>query len=148
VSFELRSEVLTPESHEYLREAAQFLGDLGGVFIQISGHADSTGSNEFNQRLSLDRAQSVVDALVEYGVNPAILRAAGYGEERPIGDNATEQGRAANRRVEIEIDEGGACRSQDVALEEGASGLGILALAGWRATRSGQQENAARRINW
>jgi Ca2+-binding RTX toxin-like protein len=148
VGFELNSALLTHESHAYLQQAAQYLSELGGVIVQISGHADSIGSSVANQRLSLERAQAVVDALVEYGVNPAILRAAGYGEEQPVRDNATEQGRAANRRVEIEIDDGGACQSPAAKLNEGASGLGLLALAGWRSTRQMQHQQGARRINW
>ena len=148
VGFELNSAILTSESHVYLRQAADYLSGLGGVIVQISGHADSIGSSVANQRLSLDRAQSVVEALVEYGVNPAILRAAGYGEERPVGDNATEQGRAVNRRVEIEIDDDGACRAPVAEANEGGFGLGLLALAGWRSTRPTQHQHTARRIIW
>jgi outer membrane protein OmpA-like peptidoglycan-associated protein len=148
VGFERNAAILTPESAVYIRQAAQFLSDLGGVIVQISGHADSVGSSAANQRLSLDRAQAVVEALVELGVNPAILRAAGYGEEQPIEDNATKQGRAANRRVEIEVDDGGACSSPDTQLNEGTIGFGLLALAGWRSTRAEQHQQGMRRINW
>ena len=148
VGFEVGSNVLTPGSETYLQDTARFLADLGGVVIQVGGHADSTGASDFNQQLSLDRAQAVVDALIDYGVNPAIIRAVGYGEERPIADNETEQGRAANRRVEIEVDGGVGCTPTNSAPGDGASGVGVLALAGWRATKGVRPDGREQRIQW
>jgi len=71
--------------------------------IQIAGHTDSTGSDDFNQKLSEQRAQVVKNALAGQGVNPARMIAVGYGESKPIADNSTEAGRQMNRRVEITI---------------------------------------------
>ncbi|WP_045875326.1 OmpA family protein [Pseudofrankia sp. DC12] len=72
----------------------------------VAGHADGTGPASVNQALSLGRAQAVVGYLVTRGVLAGRLRAVGYGANRPIADNATRAGRAANRRVEIVLDAG------------------------------------------
>lgn len=69
--------------------------------VEIGGHTDSTGDAALNQQLSQDRAQAVVDALAARGVDPARMTPRGYGAELPIADNATEEGRAANRRTTI-----------------------------------------------
>ena len=148
VGFELGSAILTPESYAYLEDTARFLSDLGGVVIRIGGHADSSGPEDFNRQLSLERAEAVVRVLIEYGVNPAIVRAAGYGEDRPVADNATEEGRAANRRVEIEVDGGVGCERPDPGTGDGASGVGLLALAGWRSTRAADRRPGGGRIAW
>ncbi len=148
VSFELNSAVLTPESHEYLLEVATVLVGFEDIDVEIGGHADSRGSDAHNLRLSQDRAQAVVDALVKYRVDPDILRAVGYGEELPIADNDTEEGRAQNRRVEIKLDSGAACHIEDVDYEGGGSGLGLLALTGWLSSRQTQGKHERQRINW
>lgn len=69
----------------------------------ISGHTDSTGNDEYNQKLSERRANAVKDAIIEEGVQAERLQAKGYGESKPIADNATKEGRQENRRVEAEI---------------------------------------------
>ena len=69
--------------------------------IEIGGHTDSTGPREFNLRLSQARARSVRQHLLARGIRPTRLTATGYGPDRPIGDNNTEEGRAQNRRVEF-----------------------------------------------
>ena len=71
--------------------------------IQVSGHTDSTGSREYNQQLSLQRAQTVAYYLQRHGVDAIRMNTVGYGEDRPIADNGTASGRAQNRRVEVEI---------------------------------------------
>lgn len=72
--------------------------------IVITGHTDSTGSAAYNQKLSERRAASVRDYMISRGVNPALLTAIGAGEDQPIADNATKEGREMNRRVEIDIE--------------------------------------------
>ncbi len=72
--------------------------------IIITGHTDSTGSAAANQKLSERRAAAVRDYMISRGVNPALLTAIGAGEDQPIADNSTKEGRAMNRRVEIEIE--------------------------------------------
>jgi outer membrane protein OmpA-like peptidoglycan-associated protein len=69
--------------------------------VEIGGHTDNTGPHEFNMRLSRARARSVRQYLLARGIKPERLTATGYGPDRPIGDNATEDGRARNRRVEF-----------------------------------------------
>ncbi|HEY5938790.1 MAG TPA: OmpA family protein [Kofleriaceae bacterium] len=71
--------------------------------IQIEGHASSEGDARHNQKLSEDRAGSVMKYLTEHGVAPTMLIAKGYGIDQPIADNATEAGREQNRRVEFNI---------------------------------------------
>jgi outer membrane protein OmpA-like peptidoglycan-associated protein len=71
--------------------------------IRIEGHTDSVGSIEANRRLSKSRAQSVQQALESRGVDESRLAAVGFGEDQPIETNKTEEGRAANRRVEFII---------------------------------------------
>ncbi len=69
--------------------------------VRIVGHTDSTGSEAFNNPLSVDRAQSVRDYLAARGVSPSRIETTGHGEREPVADNNTEAGRAQNRRVEI-----------------------------------------------
>ena len=67
------------------------------------GHTDSTGSDAYNQGLSERRARSVADYLSSHGVQSARIGTRGFGETQPVASNETEEGRAANRRVEIKI---------------------------------------------
>ena len=69
--------------------------------IEIQGHTDSSGSADLNRALSMLRAEAVREYLIGKGIDPARMTAVGYGEDLPIGDNATAEGRAMNRRVEL-----------------------------------------------
>jgi outer membrane protein OmpA-like peptidoglycan-associated protein len=80
-----------------------FLSQNPAVGVEISGHTDNTGTPEYNQELSEQRAQRVVDYLLDKGIEPERLKAAGYGETRPVSGNDTEEGRAMNRRTELKI---------------------------------------------
>ena len=71
-----------------------------GVVVEVAGHTDSVGSEEYNQGLSERRAESVQDYLVSKGVKAHRLSSKGYGEMRPVASNDTEEGRAENRRTE------------------------------------------------
>jgi len=71
--------------------------------IEVGGHTDSTGSHEYNMRLSHARARSVRKYLLEQGIQPGRLSARGYGPDKPIADNETDEGRAKNRRVEFVV---------------------------------------------
>ena len=73
------------------------------VTITVSGHTDNSGTAEANQKLSEQRAQAVVDYLVKAGVTSSKLKAAGFGQEKPIADNDTAEGRAKNRRIEFSV---------------------------------------------
>jgi outer membrane protein OmpA-like peptidoglycan-associated protein len=72
----------------------------------IEGHTDNVGSDATNSELSLRRAMSVRDYLISLGVPPTSFEVEGYGQQRPVADNTTEDGRARNRRVEIVISGG------------------------------------------
>ena len=69
--------------------------------VEIQGHTDSIGSDEYNQKLSERRAQSVLEYFVGQGIAKNRLTAVGYGESQPIASNETEAGRAKNRRVQL-----------------------------------------------
>lgn len=84
-----------------LSGVAMVLAKYDQTRLQISGHTDSTGSLELNQRLSLERAQSVATELTRQGVAFNRLATSGFGPNMPIASNTTEAGRAANRRVEV-----------------------------------------------
>lgn len=103
VNFETGSNKLTADSEGVLNDMAATLTKYSTMVVEVSGHTDNTGSAAFNRRLSQDRAGSVVNYLVGKGVNAANLKAKGYGPDKPVADNATADGRAANRRVELHI---------------------------------------------
>jgi outer membrane protein OmpA-like peptidoglycan-associated protein len=69
--------------------------------VEVAGHTDNVGASEANQRLSQERAQAVMAALVARGVKADRLTAKGYGQTTPVADNRTEDGRTKNRRVEL-----------------------------------------------
>lgn len=81
--------------------AGQLMATPGDEQIEIVGHTDSKGAEGYNQSLSERRAQSAADYLISKGVNPTSISVSGMGESSPVADNATEAGRAQNRRVEI-----------------------------------------------
>ena len=89
-----------PKDRSQLTRVAMALMNDGGSF-EVQGHTDAQNSVEYNQGLSERRAGAVRDFLVAQGVSAGNLSAVGYSELRPIADNATAEGRAANRRVEI-----------------------------------------------
>jgi OOP family OmpA-OmpF porin len=103
IYFDFDKTTLKKESYEELARVVDFLNRNPTVEIEIAGHTDSRGSDEYNLRLSSGRTQAVVDYLVSQGINPRRLQAVGYGESRPIDTNDTEAGRARNRRVEFTV---------------------------------------------
>lgn len=103
VNFETASSRLLEDSKSVLDETAETLLKHPELKAEVAGHSDITGSRDFNLRLSKQRAEAVRDYLVSKGVAADRLTAAGYGPDRPVADNATAEGRAANRRVELQI---------------------------------------------
>jgi outer membrane protein OmpA-like peptidoglycan-associated protein/opacity protein-like surface antigen len=101
VHFVTGSAKLTPESRAALARVAESLNAYPEIRVEIRGHTDSVGPSEVNRDLSHRRAAAVRDALIELGVAPSRLLAVGYGEDYPIADNTTPEGRAKNRRVEL-----------------------------------------------
>jgi len=103
VHFDFDKATLRPEAKAILNEAAALLGKHDSVVVEIAGHTDSKGSEEYNQGLSERRANAVRDYLTGKGVRASRLSARGYGENRPVASNDTDEGRAENRRVEMVI---------------------------------------------
>ena len=103
VTFDVDSSTLKPQFRATLDQIAQSLKTYPNSLIDVYGHTDSTGSDQYNQALSQRRAQTVADYLIMRGVSGSRIRSQGYGETMPIATNDTEQGRALNRRVEIKI---------------------------------------------
>jgi OOP family OmpA-OmpF porin len=103
VEFEFDSDVLTPEGRQTVAEVAATLASLPQVRVEISGHTDSVGEDDFNMDLSQRRAESVREYLVELGLARGRFDTAGFGETRPIADNETPEGRQRNRRTEFRV---------------------------------------------
>ncbi|WP_323002174.1 OmpA family protein [Denitromonas sp.] len=101
VLFDTNSARVNPSFAQTLDQIAGTLNEHPNAMVNVVGHTDSTGSDEYNQRLSLDRATSVTNYLQGRGVAPGRLTPTGQGEAMPIADNSTAEGRAQNRRVEM-----------------------------------------------
>lgn len=101
VTFEFDSAKLTPSSTASLDEAVKILKRHSDLKVEIAGHTDSVGTDEYNLGLSQRRAQAVADYLIAHGANAGNIVVKGYGESEPVADNSTEAGRATNRRVEL-----------------------------------------------
>jgi outer membrane protein OmpA-like peptidoglycan-associated protein len=105
VKFDFDKAQVKPESYGDIKNLADFMGQYPQTTTVVEGHTDSVGSDAYNQGLSERRANAVRDVLVnQYGVGADRVNAVGYGESRPVGDNATDSGRAVNRRVEAEVE--------------------------------------------
>jgi outer membrane protein OmpA-like peptidoglycan-associated protein len=103
VTFDVASAALQPSFRATLDQIAQSMNQYPNSLIDVYGHTDSTGSDQYNQTLSENRARTVANYLTMQGVSAARLRSQGFGETMPVADNATEEGRRRNRRVEIKI---------------------------------------------
>lgn len=101
VNFANNSAQLKANSTAILDEMAITLKRYPDLKVEIAGHTDSSGSNELNASLSQRRAEAVRKYLIDKGVNAGNLTAKGYGEDKPVASNATREGRAMNRRVEL-----------------------------------------------
>jgi outer membrane protein OmpA-like peptidoglycan-associated protein len=104
ILFETGRADLKPELRENLSAIGAILQSLlTESEVTVEGHTDNVGTAEFNQRLSEQRANAVMQYLIERGINAERLEAVGYGFSRPVADNETDEGRARNRRVELVI---------------------------------------------
>lgn len=103
VTFELDSARLTASARRTLGRVADAMRSEPALRAEIAGHTDSTGSAEYNEALSQERAEAVRAYLISQGIDPSRLRARGYGESEPVASNDSEQGRRANRRVEFRV---------------------------------------------
>jgi sodium-type flagellar protein MotY len=104
IHFPLDVHTLDAASRELLQGVASYIqADSGITAVQIAGHADDQGEDRYNLRLSARRAKSVQDELINLGVKSSLIKSHHYGESRPKMRGRSEQARAANRRVEIEL---------------------------------------------
>ncbi|HQP77927.1 MAG TPA: OmpA family protein, partial [Saprospiraceae bacterium] len=103
IYFTSGSAELSPVSDAELKVLAAMFFANPDIRVRINGHTDDVGSDEDNIQLSVMRANSVMERLIELGVSAKSLSAKGFGESVPIGDNTTEAGRKSNRRIEFEI---------------------------------------------
>ncbi len=101
INFDVNRASIKPDSQRIVEQVAQLLRSSPGLKVSVEGHTDATGTPAANKKLSRDRAAAVVAALVERGIAAGRLAAVGWGQEKPLADDRTEEGRARNRRVEI-----------------------------------------------
>jgi outer membrane protein OmpA-like peptidoglycan-associated protein len=106
ILFDTNKATLKPNAQVALGKLSGILSLFPKINLRIEGHTDSTGSDELNDRLSKDRAGSVMSFLQAQGVTGSRMTAEGYGKRVPVADNSTPAGRAKNRRVEIVLAEG------------------------------------------
>jgi outer membrane protein OmpA-like peptidoglycan-associated protein len=104
IQFETDKAVIKPESFGLLDEITAAVRDAPQIKkLSIEGHTDNVGADKYNLKLSNQRAASVLKYLVDHGIDAGRLVSKGWGESKPIGDNATEEGKEQNRRVEFII---------------------------------------------
>ncbi len=104
IFFDYAKASLRSESYPELNRVAKLLVENPGMVIEVGGHTDDRGGDDYNQKLSLARAQSVADYVVKRGnIDPSRTVAVGYGEAKPVATNTTDDGRQKNRRVEVVI---------------------------------------------
>jgi OmpA-OmpF porin, OOP family len=103
IFFETAKSELKPESFSELNRLVKLMEQNPAMEIALAGHTDNIGSEEANQKLSTDRARSVLDYLVSKGITAGRISSAGFGKSKPVAANETEEGRAINRRVEFTV---------------------------------------------
>jgi outer membrane protein OmpA-like peptidoglycan-associated protein len=103
ILFDVDKTEIRPAARESIAKAAEVLVKYPDTDITVEGHTDSTGTTEYNQKLSERRADAVRDRLMRDGVPASRISIKGYGESDPVADNSTPEGRQSNRRVQLEI---------------------------------------------
>lgn len=116
VLFDFNKYTLKPDAREKLAKVSGILLAYPDLKVQVEGHTDNIGSDEYNQKLSDQRANAVRDYLVSQGVADANITAQGFGKTHPIADNSTSSGRAQNRRVELVVS------GQSIGIQQSAPG--------------------------
>jgi OOP family OmpA-OmpF porin len=101
INFDTGKSTIRPESRPIVEQIAALMKQNAGLRLSIEGHTDNVGTPASNKLLSEQRAKAVLDAVVATGVPSSRLSAIGWGQDRPIADNRSQEGRAKNRRVEI-----------------------------------------------
>jgi outer membrane protein OmpA-like peptidoglycan-associated protein len=103
VHFDFNKATIRPDARPVLNEAVDTLKKEGGIAVVAEGYTDSIGGDAYNMQLSLRRARAVKDYLVAGGIAPSRISVEGFGKTHPVASNATADGRAQNRRVELRI---------------------------------------------
>jgi OmpA-OmpF porin, OOP family len=101
INFDVNKSTIKPESMGTLNMIVQVMKDNPEIKFEVGGHADTDGADDYNLRLSQQRAEAVREQLVKMGIDASRLTAKGFGETKPISDNNTHDGKANNRRVEF-----------------------------------------------
>jgi OmpA-OmpF porin, OOP family len=101
INFDTNAAIIKPESQGIIDQIVELMKSQPELNLSIEGHTDSQGLLASNKTLSLNRAKAVIQAVSKGGVNSSAMSAVGWGQEKPVADNGTEEGRAKNRRVEI-----------------------------------------------
>lgn len=101
INFDTGKSDIKPESKPIIDQIVEMLKSNPELKLIVEGHTDNVGNPKSNKTLSDDRAKAVMTAIVAQGIDVKRLRAVGYGQDKPIADNTTEEGRAKNRRVEL-----------------------------------------------
>lgn len=109
VMFDYNKATIKVESHSLLADVAKVISDHKQIQkIRVEGHTDADGQDAYNKKLSQQRADAVRAFLVKAGIDGKVLESVGYGEEKPIADNESEEGKEKNRRVEFVVVQDGA----------------------------------------
>ena len=103
IRFDFDKSVIKPEFVPVLDEAVDILKKHADKKVEIQGHTDSIGTEAYNEKLGMRRADSVKNYLVDKGVTAENLSTVSFGESNPVADNGTKEGRAMNRRVEFKV---------------------------------------------
>lgn len=103
ILFDVDKSETKPTAKDSIAKAAEVLVKYPDTYITVEGHTDSTGTTQYNQKLSERRADAVRDQLLRDGVPASRVSVKGYGESAPVSDNSTPEGRQSNRRVQLEI---------------------------------------------
>ncbi len=101
INFDVDKATLRADAQPVIGEIGKLLNADASLKLSIEGHTDNTGTAAHNQELSTARARSVLGALVGLGIDPARLQSKGFGQDKPLADNGSDDGRAKNRRVEL-----------------------------------------------
>jgi len=106
VNFEFDKAVLLPEAYRKLNIAVRMLKENPQMVVEVGGHTDNVGTDNYNYSLSDERSKTVREYLVSQGIEPNRIISKGYGENRPVAPNDLDEGRAINRRTEFTVIKG------------------------------------------
>lgn len=103
LNFDSATTRLTPDSNPTVANLTSIMKCYPAMRVRLEGYTDNTGDSNANKQLSLDRANAIQALLIQGGVDPARISTDGWGDEKPVASNDTEEGRAKNRRTELVV---------------------------------------------